>query len=54
MGTKPVACLSIMWKEIGGIINRQLKAEGRDINRISFFDNEKDLVEFIVDGFNQD
>lgn len=49
MDAKPVACHSIMWKEIGMIINKQLKIEGRDINRISFFDDIEEMVEFIED-----
>jgi hypothetical protein len=48
METKPVACHSIMWKEIGTIINKQLKIEGRDISRISFFDDIEAMVEFIA------
>jgi len=49
MKTKPVACYSLMWKEIGAIINKQLKIEGRDLNRISFFDDIEELVEFNVE-----
>ncbi len=52
MRTKPIACHSFMWKEIGAIINKQLKLEGRDINRISFFDNIEEMVEFIADELN--
>jgi uncharacterized protein (TIGR00725 family) len=47
MKSKPVACHSIMWKEIGVIVNKQLKKEGRDINRISFFEDIEEMVEFI-------
>ncbi len=52
MNPKPVACHSLMWKEIGKILNHQLKREGRDINRISFFEDVEEIVEFIVDGLN--
>ena len=48
MNTKPVACHSLMWEEIGAIINKQLKREGRDINRISFFNDIEEMVGFVV------
>jgi hypothetical protein len=37
-----------MWKEIGETINKQLKREGRDTNRVSFFDDIEEMVEFVV------
>jgi len=48
MEPKPVACHSPMWKEIGETINKQLKREGRDTNRVSFFDDIEEMVEFVV------
>jgi len=51
--TKPVACYSAMWLEIGKIINEQLKKEGRDVNRISFFDDIEKLVDFIDEKVNK-
>jgi uncharacterized protein (TIGR00725 family) len=47
MEPKPVACHSLMWKEIGTIVNKQLEKEGREINRISFFEDINEMVEFI-------
>ena len=51
MITKPVVCHSKMWKEIGKIINKQLLLEGRDTNRISFFEDIEEMVEFIENCF---
>jgi hypothetical protein len=48
MEPKPVACHLPMWKEIGETINKQLKREGRDTNRVSFFDDIEEMVEFVV------
>jgi uncharacterized protein (TIGR00730 family) len=53
MNDKPVACHSLMWKEIGTILNKQLVKEGRDINRISFFEEIEEMVEFISDRLNK-
>lgn len=47
MDLKPVACYSVMWKEIGDVINKQLEKEGRDTNRVSFFDDIEGMINFI-------
>ena len=46
--SKPVACHSLMWKNIGESINNQLKKEGKNTNIVSFFDDIEKLVEFVV------
>jgi uncharacterized protein (TIGR00730 family) len=45
---KPVACHSLMWKNVGEAINNQLEKEGKNTNLISFFDDIEKLVEFMV------
>jgi hypothetical protein len=50
MEPKPVACYSQMWSEIGDIMNKQLKREGRDTNIVSFFEDIEEMVEFIYKG----
>ena len=49
--SKPVACHSLMWKNVGEAINNQLKKEGKNTNIVSFFDDIEKLVEFIVSKF---
>ncbi len=53
INNKPVACYSTMWKEIGGIINKQLEKEGRNVNLVSFFNDIEKMVEFIASELNK-
>jgi uncharacterized protein (TIGR00730 family) len=52
MDLKPAACYSLMWKQIGEIVNRQLEKEMRATNLVSFFDDIDLLAEFISTGLN--
>lgn len=47
MDLKPVACYSLIWKQIGEVINKQLEKEKRSTKLLSFFDNVDQLVDFI-------
>lgn len=44
---KPIACHSVMWKQIIGIMNEQMKKEGRSTDLVKAFDTVEDIAGFI-------
>ena len=45
---KPIVCHSLMWKEIGLIIDKQIERERRISGLVKYFDDVENLVGFIV------
>ena len=45
--TKPIACHSLMWKEVGSIIDRQIEREKRVSGLVKYFNDVEDIVEYI-------
>lgn len=45
--TKPIACHSSMWKEIGNIIDKQIEKEKRISGLVSYFDDPEEIVRFL-------
>lgn len=44
---KPIVCHSVMWKEIGKIIDKQIEKEKRVSGLVKYFDNPEDIVGFL-------
>jgi uncharacterized protein (TIGR00725 family) len=44
---KPVACHSLMWSEIGAIINNQLDKEKKISSYLKYFSRVEDLVDYL-------
>jgi len=44
---KPVACHSLMWKEIGKIIDKQIEREKRVSGLVKYFDDPEKIVAFL-------
>ena len=45
---KPVACHSLMWKELGLIIDKQIVKEKRITGLVKYFDDVEKIVEYLV------
>ena len=45
---KPIACHSLMWKEVGSIIDKQIEKEKRVSGLVRYFDEIEDLVKYLV------
>jgi len=50
---KPVACHSLMWKQIGAIIDNQIEREKRISGIVKYFDNVEDIVLYLRDKFSR-
>ena len=48
MKIKPIVCHSLMWKEIGFIIDRQIERERRVSGLVKYFDDVEIMVEYLV------
>jgi hypothetical protein len=48
MNIKPIVCHSLMWKEIGFIIDKQIERERRVSGLVKYFDNVEDIVEYLI------
>lgn len=51
---KPIICHSQMWKEITGVMNKQMIVEKRSTDLIKCFDSVEEIVESIKDYFKED
>lgn len=47
LDVKPIACHSIMWKEIGSIIDKQLEKEKRVTGLVKYFEDIKELADYL-------
>lgn len=47
---KPIACHSLMWKEIGKIIDKQIEKEKRVMGLVKYFDEIEDIVKYISEN----
>jgi len=48
MDNKPIACHSLMWKEIISVMNEQMKLEGRDDDLVKSFNTVGKIIEFLL------
>jgi uncharacterized protein (TIGR00725 family) len=48
IGVKPVACHSLMWKEIGAVVDKQIEREKRVSGLVKYFDDVEDIVKYLV------
>ena len=48
IGVKPIACHSLMWKEIGSIVDKQIERESRVSGLVKYFDDVEALVNYIA------
>ena len=48
MKIKPIACHSLMWKEIGAVVDKQIEREKRISGLVKYFDDVKDIAGYLV------
>jgi len=48
--SKPIICHSQMWKEIVGVMNKQMKLENRRTDLIKCFDSVEEIVEYLKEN----
>jgi uncharacterized protein (TIGR00730 family) len=48
---KPILCHSNMWKEIVGVMNKQMKIENRRTDLIKCIDSAEEIVEYLLIAF---